>query len=51
MLLSKLTAEVIRRNTKKYDDLRIAKQTPPAGVSVVVRDYLPDGDPVTKLNG
>ena len=50
MLLSKLTAEVIRRNTKKYDDLRIAKQTPPAGVSVEVFDYLPDGDPMHKLN-
>ena len=50
MLLSKLTAEIIRRNTKKYDDMRIAKQTPPAGVSVDVYDYLPDGDSMHKLN-
>lgn len=50
MLLSKLTAEIIRRNTKKYDDMRIAKQTPPAGVSVEVYDYLPDGDSMHKLN-
>ena len=50
MLLSKLTAEIIRRNTKKYDDMRIAKQTPPAGVSVEVYDYLPDGDSMHRLN-
>lgn len=50
MLLSKLTAEIIRRNTKKYDDMRIAGQTPPAGVSVEVYDYLPDGDPMHRLN-
>ena len=50
MCLGNLVAGFIRRDTKKHDDVRIAKQTPPSGVTVEEYAYLPDGDPMHMLN-
>lgn len=50
MCLAKFAVKYIRSSTGKYDAMRIAKQTPPAGVSVREFCYLNDGDPMHRLN-
>lgn len=50
MLIAKLFAKYVRYDTKRHDDVRIARQTPPAGAEVREYDYLSDGDPMHKLN-
>ena len=50
MLVAGLFAKYVRYDTKRHDDVRIARQTPPAGAEVREYDYLPDGDPMHKLN-
>ena len=44
MCVGKLAVRYIRTSTAKYDAKRIARQTPPEGVSVREFAYLDDGD-------
>lgn len=50
MCLEKLAAAYIRYDTGRHDRVRIASQTPPAGVGAEEYAYLPDGDSMHILN-